>query len=145
MQTLFFYAAGPFDQRDSIHDSVERLQMRLGEKWKCTSSWLKQEWVDLSDHEIAIHDLGDLRRAHVILLYAGQSTGGGMWVEMGYALALDRPIIQLNLSDGVAPNPFLKLPNVLHCTSEVHVAETMLAMHSRIFQMLVMPERYALH
>ena len=101
------YIAAPYELRDHAISVMHHLEA-LGHE--VTSSWLKG--VDQNDDATARKDLADVRSADLLLLinpaeYAGKGTGG-RHVEVGYALALEIPVVIV----GVRSNIFYYLQRV---------------------------------
>jgi len=95
-ESRLIYIAGPFDQRDQaklVKDALEK------EGHVVTSTWITShlDALDEIDPETAereaLHDLLAIRRADLVVFLNGQSTSGGMHVEMGYAIAAGKPIL----------------------------------------------------
>ena len=91
-----YYLAAPFDWRAEAGQAAEMISAVSG--WDCTSTWLDCDHDGAADlagvGEQAEADLRDLRAADALVVWLPRpSTKGGLWVEMGHALALDMPVI----------------------------------------------------
>lgn len=84
-----FFLAGPFDRRAEMADVAAHISARSA--WECTSSWLHENVDDQTVQ--ATTNLMDLATAQVLVIYDGESTEGGMWAELGMALADGMPVV----------------------------------------------------
>lgn len=94
------YLAASYKRRDEIREYAEKLKL-LGHE--ITSRWLRElsppkiELTDVSARflrEHAQHDMEDIESAGMLVLFTKNiKERGGMYVEMGYALGLERTII----------------------------------------------------
>ncbi len=90
------YIAGPFNKRRELKEIRQRLFERgIGS----TSSWIDSHLEEFdcmtpeSKWKEAKQDLLDVHRADgMVFCNLGQSTSGGMHLEMGFALAKGKPI-----------------------------------------------------
>jgi len=77
-----------------------------------TSRWVDGNEEDMSQAEAAAMDLIDVERADVLILFTNQKgtmfKGGGRFVELGYAIAIDKRIIVV----GDYENVFIHLPEI---------------------------------
>jgi nucleoside 2-deoxyribosyltransferase len=84
------YLAGPYtpEVRAALRHRAYYLD---GSGIEVTNRWISTLWEN--DAEAADNDLADIEDADVFVLCAdlGPSTRGGMWVELGFAAALDKP------------------------------------------------------
>ncbi len=84
-----FYVAAPFSERLDANCVAEVVIAQLG--WECTASWVYGGESGLKRNTIALNDLADVYRANVLIVLSKPHgtlvTGGGRWVEFGYALA----------------------------------------------------------
>lgn len=119
-----FYFASPYGCRAAAAEAAHDLAAASG--WRCTSSWLDPEHADLTHAQQARGDLRDLAQADAMVLWAvRQSTRGGMWVELGFALAQSVPV--LLVAPGEVPLPvFCAHDSVLVC-DDLPAAAEMLA------------------
>ena len=87
-----YYLAAPYDCRcRAAH--VARLVSEIS-GWRCASSWLAGDHPKATPRDRAEDDLRDLRSAAAMVLWLPKaSTTGGLWFEMGYAVALGKPVI----------------------------------------------------
>lgn len=111
------YIAAPFDRRTEI-------RTRRGELADVGIE-VTSRWIDIADdvppdHKRAAAELADEAQKDLIDIDAADavildtetlSTTGGMWVELGYALARSAPVIVV----GPRRNVFCLLPQVRHC------------------------------
>lgn len=106
-----FYAAGPWDQRAQILELAEMIGDAAG--WTFESRWLQGFPESSTRADQAWWDFQDLAGADAVVLFHGESTAGGMWCELGMALAWGMPVIVVAGEAGLEPVPpiFLDLPN----------------------------------
>lgn len=84
-----FYLAAKFGRRAEMEVYARMIEKALG--WECSASWVFGGEEGLTRAAIADKDLQDVRRSDVMILftheYRSQQSGGGRFVEFGYALA----------------------------------------------------------
>jgi nucleoside 2-deoxyribosyltransferase len=88
------YIAAPYEERKQAN----RVRVRLAaQSIACSSRWLTDDGSATLSHEWARADLDDVRAADALLALNPpayhQRGSGGRHVELGYALALDKPIL----------------------------------------------------
>ncbi len=89
------YLAGSFTRRAELRDIAYALEAR---GHSITSGWVfgteaEDDLTPDAAERIAAENVRDVRDAGLLMLFAGTpSTTGGMWVELGIALALSIPI-----------------------------------------------------
>ena len=113
-----FYLAGRYDLRPEYQWMAQKICEATG--WTCTARWLSGRHDDLPLQQAAEEDVEDLRSADALVIVNDESTRGGMWVEMGMALAWKKPVVLLVDGEGielrvdVRPEPavFAWLPQV---------------------------------
>lgn len=106
MRPLRVYLAGSFADRDRVTAITETLA-DLG--FEMTNSW-QHEHAGESPHTCAVRDLEGIDRADALMVLADTpTTTGGYWVEIGYAIRKQMPIIVVTQE---ARNVFLHLPGV---------------------------------
>lgn len=124
----YYIAAGYADKAvlQSLVEQVHRASARYkGGAWVCNSRWLtngiEEYSVGMSREDRAEHgyaDIEDIENAHAVVVVANMSTAGGKWVEMGYALAINKPVIFWEVQGLQEPvkkrNPFVEMRQV-HC------------------------------
>lgn len=89
------YIAAKYGKRFELRELADRLRSRGHE---VTSRWLDNgEEVAMSAEAAALMDIDDVFAADVLFFLAepvgSQNTGGGRYVEFGYALAMGKRII----------------------------------------------------
>jgi Nucleoside 2-deoxyribosyltransferase len=106
----------------SHKNEIEWLGRRYGTEIAVTSRWLLggHEWVGVADEDIPVEhnaefarqDIEDLMAADVVVCFTEPSRSGpargGRHVEMGYALAIQKPILTV----GHRENVFYCLPDI---------------------------------
>lgn len=119
------YFAGRFSRREELlgyKEALEQMAPDYGAEITVTSRWLLggHEWSGTADEDVPVaecarfaeEDLADLRRANVIVCFTESPRSGpargGRHVEMGYALAMQKPILCV----GYRENVFYCLPEV---------------------------------
>ena len=103
------YIAGPFSWRDNLAAVAHELGDRaviVTSRWMTAHAPHGDNMDAYSEDDLATYgreDLEDIDVADVVVLFnPGTSGGGGRWVEMGYALAKDKPLVVV----GQRTNPF---------------------------------------
>ncbi len=121
-----FYIATRFRNRDYGLEVARNLEAKYD--MICTARWLvRSEKVDSSRDDknaYATEDLDDIRRAQILIVLTEQceAVPGGMWVEMGFALALNKRVIIcgpiINIFCGLCPvvDEVFHLENALAAT-----------------------------
>lgn len=94
-------------------DKLKELSLDLSPiGYENVARWLDGAEEGLSREEIAVLDLEDVKRADTIILFThprgSLQTGGGRFVEFGYALALKKECIVI----GPLENVFMHTPGV---------------------------------
>ena len=116
MRRVFYFAA-PYNLRLEGLQHADEIERRSG--WRCNSRWLTGEHDGQADRVCALDDLADVRDASAVVMFVPrQSTRGGVWVELGYALALGIPVL---LACSITPNVFAAAPGV-HRVDDLGVA-----------------------
>ena len=87
MQLIKIYIAAPFDQKERVRSIAADFHTK--ERFRVTSRWYTLAEPYPEEFICAGMDLVDIDEADVVLFLAdnGPSTQGGMYVELGYALA----------------------------------------------------------
>lgn len=84
-----FYVAAPFAERLTAVEVEQIVAHKLG--WECTARWVYGGEIGLKRNAIAMIDLVDVDKADALIVLSKPHgtlvTGGGRWVEFGYALA----------------------------------------------------------
>lgn len=93
------YFSGSMLLQDTLRGYAVELYENLG--IDCTSNWLYEPEITVADpgredwvlRARANEDRVDLERADAVVLFTdAPSTSGGLWVELGMALALRKPV-----------------------------------------------------
>lgn len=87
-----FYLAAPYDQRLSAQAMADAIEVLTAGRWRCTSRWLGGQYDDLPLPVAAHDDVEDVRESDALIILHGESTSGGMWVELGIALERSMPV-----------------------------------------------------
>lgn len=107
------YLAAKFGEREQ----VEQRSYDLPKGWECTARWVYGGEDGLSREAIAELDLEDIRKADALVLFTHErgslQSGGGRFVEFGYALALGKKCIFI----GPEENVFMHTPGVIQYNS----------------------------
>lgn len=108
-----FYVAGPYDLRAML--ATRAVDIAVASGWQCETRWLEGFPAPSTRADHALWDFQDLAMADAVVLFHGRSTAGGMWCELGMALAWGMPIIGVGLDQPVTvlrPRPpvFAALP-----------------------------------
>ena len=98
-----FYLAGSYSQRTGLKIFAELIE-NLSD-WKCNARWLDGDHDNASAQKCAMDDIEDLQESDVFILRHGKSSAGGMWVELGMAMAKGRPIILYMPDDALTIPP----------------------------------------
>ena len=132
------YLASSFQRKSYTRELADKLE---GDGYAITSSWLYRSDDEREDMQ-ASNDLIGIGLCDTIVILNSTdcdiamtddvtitrtNVTGGLWVEMGYALAQHKRIIVF----GSVGNIFLKLPNV-----EVFPTSTMKQMHEKLAEIL---------
>lgn len=126
-----FYLAGSYGARLNLLPVAKRIEDATG--WECTSRWLHGDHDKLPEVQCARDDRDDIYAADVLVVdMTYDSTRGGMWVEVGLALAEGMHIVvynkvgrgpyQTSASPKKKPTVFLRMDGVqiFHSMNEVH-------------------------
>jgi hypothetical protein len=82
------YMAGGYSSMQLLRADAEKLR-RLGKDIVVDCTWLTGAYDDTAPIECASGDISDIMKSDLVLLYTKTpSTKGGMYVEMGYAMAI---------------------------------------------------------
>lgn len=86
------YVAGPYVARESLLQTKSEIEAHGHE---VTSRWLLGSHDDLAPIICATDDLEDIERADALILFLDRGPGsrGGMYVELGYAIAKGKKVI----------------------------------------------------
>lgn len=107
------YLAGSYKDKDRLKELAGRL---IARGHRVTASWVYGMHETAAPEVAAIHDLEELDAASLMILdcTGSKSTGGGRWVELGYALAEGKPVIIM----GDRLNVFCHLPKLFRVQDE---------------------------
>lgn len=109
-----FYLAAPYDRREEMSaraSEIENLTIwRCHEAWRCCSRWLSGDLSSDSPESIARKNFSDLGEANALVLFHGKSTTGGMWCELGFAIAKQMPILVMDGNDFAFEPPCFAFP-----------------------------------
>ena len=130
-----YYLAGPYDMRDDIFALAESIGKSTN--WHNNASWLIEDMKDLPVKRIANIDIKDLQESDVLILFTGESTTGGMWVEFGFALALNKPTIIFDRSS--EPQPCFATLADYRCSTETQLFALLKSINNCTF--IKSPER----
>ena len=91
-----YYLAGSYNRRDALMSKANEISKCSNEsiKIECVSRWLQGN-AGSPSAQVAEWDMDDVRAADVLVIESGLSTTGGKWVELGMALALNKPVLFL--------------------------------------------------
>ena len=103
------YLAGPYSARKRLRD---RMQWLLARGVLVTASWVHGLHEGVEPRTCAMHDLDEIDAALGVLvdLTDETSTTGGLWVELGYAIAAGAEIMVLGTAGDA--NVFAHHPRV---------------------------------
>ena len=120
-----FYLAGSYANREYYINLSKRLEANTGWKWLCNSRWLDGRHEGLDDKICADDDCKDVWDADAVVLVHGNSSRGGMWCELGLAIAWKKPIVFYIPDDSKnIPIPvFAHLPAILWVYSLLDVSD----------------------
>lgn len=107
-----FYIAGSMNATVHCRGAVDFLERETD--LTCTSRWIKGRSPEVSARECAQEDIDDIKDADVVIMLTGTpSSSGGLWVELGICIALEKPVIVVQ--ECVAnPEPvFLSLQGIM--------------------------------
>lgn len=111
------YIAAKYAKRYELRPIVEQLRA-MGHE--CTSQWIDNGEESKGQRAAALMDLQDVDRADMLLMiaepYRSMNTGGGRWVEFGYAFAKGKRIVLVQQGD-VFETVFCALPNIFPVAS----------------------------
>ena len=103
---LFYFADGYSRRLDAL---IDARQIEVGTKgWACNSRWLLGKHDGSSPEKCARDDVQDVRDAAALIVRHGPSTKGGKWVELGLAIAWQKPVCMIVTKgslDGDATEP----------------------------------------
>lgn len=105
-----FYLAGPYPDRKELEKVSIRIEKRTG--WTCNARWLDGRHDGIPYELAAQDDVEDVKNADALVIISGESSRGGMWTELGMALAWEKPIIFLHNPTKPEPPIFAWLPAV---------------------------------
>lgn len=113
---MTIYLAHNYAARQWLRDIVVPRLIQLGHT--ITARWVMGTPEEHAAHErdrslAALHDIEDLQMAELLLFFpnqVGDKPGRGKWVELGYALATDKPIGVIGTDHSCV---FLHLPSIL--------------------------------
>ena len=113
-----FYLAGSYAKRIEYQSIAADIERQSG--WRCNARWLNGAHDSEPMQKCAEDDVEDVKNADALVLVNGKSTRGGMWVELGMALAWEKPVVFLvdaknkGLHICVRPEPpvFTWLPHI---------------------------------
>ena len=105
-----FYLAARFSRRTEMIRASSKLQEELN--WKPNCSWVYGGESGLTRSDIAELDLKEVRSSDIIVLFSyprgDLKSGGGRFIEFGYALALGKKCLVV----GSYENVFCHHPSV---------------------------------
>ena len=90
---MMFYLAGSWARRAECREIAARIERETG--GVCAARWLDSTRNDSQEHDRtagARECLEDLDTVDRLIVVIGDSTSPGKHTEMGYALALDKPV-----------------------------------------------------
>lgn len=121
-ESRLIYIAAPFDQRDRAKRVKEQLEAA---GHVTTSTWISSHLDNLDEldsesamHE-ANHDAEGVLRSEIMVFLNGESTSGGMHVEMGIAIAASKSILLV----GPRTSIFHHLPNVKQIDADADIVD----------------------
>ncbi len=88
-----FYLAGGYSGREALQRLARRIEVETGAE--CTARWLDGRHDDGTSIDAARDDFLDVRRGDTLVVAHGPSTRGVKWVELGLALAWNKPVVLL--------------------------------------------------
>ena len=101
MKEIKVYLAAPFDQQETIRelrDNIHQQDYRV----RVVSRWHDMFPKYPPEATCAMVDLEDIRASDVVVINAiGESTKGGMWVELGVAIGLGKRIVYVGEKSSV--------------------------------------------
>jgi len=84
-----FFVASSWEDRQIAQEMARDVSIKYN--WVNVSEWWKHE--DRSKKlQYAVEDLANLKQADVLFVYNGEKKTAGKYVEMGIALALNKPV-----------------------------------------------------
>jgi len=112
MAGMKFYLAARFPRRAEMEVLADELVAKLPSA-VCVARWVYGGEEGLDRRQIALLDLEDVEKANTVILFThprgSKQTGGGRFVEFGYALAKGKRCIVI----GEYENVFISHPSVL--------------------------------
>ena len=118
-----FYLAAPYNTRDESLHKVREIERLSG--WTCNARWVLG-MHDGKEPDLCVRDdYNDLRDADALILLDGVSSTGGMWVELGMAIALSKKVIFVRENANLLTKPpvFCSLPEVIWVRNHQTAAE----------------------
>ena len=118
-----FYLAAPYNTRDESLHKVREIERLSG--WTCNARWVLG-MHDGKEPDLCVRDdYNDLRDADALILLDGVSSKGGMWVELGMAIALSKKVIFVRENANLLTKPpvFCSLPEVIWVRNHQTAAE----------------------
>lgn len=120
-----FYIAASFSAREHCLELANDITAESLAELTCTSRWIRdRDESAMSDYDICMEDCEDLAVADAVLLIHGSTTKGGKWVELGLAIAWEKPVLfvrapfdsRFNKNAAPLPNVFTSHPRVSSLT-----------------------------
>lgn len=112
MSGMRFYLAARFPRRAEMEVLADELKAKLPGS-ECVARWVYGGEEGLDRRQIALIDLEDVDKANTVILFThprgSKQTGGGRFIEFGYAIAKKKRLIVI----GDYENVFISHPSVL--------------------------------
>lgn len=93
MRPAKIYMAAKYSRREEMENYAPRLEAA---GWKVNARWVFGEEEGMSGADISAMDLEDVETSDALVIFthprAEPQSGGGRFVEMGYAMALNKDI-----------------------------------------------------
>lgn len=129
-----YYMAAGFADKKILRELVAQVCRESGKDnypagpWICNSRWLMSDEQQYNVGETrearaenGYRDIEDIDTAHAVIIIGNKSVGGGKWVELGYALANNKPVIYWQVQGleetGDHINPFVYAESVAWATN----------------------------
>ena len=133
---ITFYLAGRYCDREKFLELSKELQALEGGMFKCATRWLDSPKADDSV-DAAYMDLEDIRQASVFIVADHGHARGGKWIELGYAMALNKKTVFLHRWPAGTPTGqdhplFINMPEIGWVTNigeDMGVFATRLGLH----------------